>query len=72
MLNAKFYNLIMYGADMKDCEKIANYLIDNYTVKNLVLNVYLDNGLTYDDESNKLTHSLHYKTDTDMSALSYY
>ena len=33
MLNAKFYNLIMYGADMKDCEKIANYLIDNYTVK---------------------------------------
>lgn len=40
MLNAKFYNLIMYGADMKDCEKIANYLIDNYTVKNLVLNVY--------------------------------
>ena len=34
MLNAKFYNLIMYGADMKDCEKIANYLIDNYTVKN--------------------------------------
>ena len=72
MLNAKFYNLIMYGADMKDCEKIANYLIDNYTVKNLVLNVYLDNGLTYDDESNKLTHSLHYKTDPDMSALSYY
>ena len=69
MLNAKFYNLIMYGADMKDCEKIANYLIDNYTVKNLVLNVYLDNGLTYDDESNKLTHSLHYKTDPDMSAL---
>ena len=72
MLNAKFYNLIMYGADMKDCEKIANYLIDNYTVKNLVLNVYIDNGLTYDDESNKLTHSLHYKTDPDMSALSYY
>ena len=72
MLNARFYNMIMYGADMKDCEKIANYLIDNYTVKNLVLNVYLDNGLTYDDESNKLTHSLHYKTDPDMSALSYY
>lgn len=21
MLNAKFYNLIMYGADMKDCER---------------------------------------------------
>lgn len=31
-----------------------------------MLNVYLDNGLTYDDESNKLTHSLHYKTDPDM------
>ena len=58
---ASFYNLIMYGADMRDCEKIAQYLVEHYEVKNLILNVYLDNGLTYDEESDRLTKNLHYK-----------
>ena len=40
LYDASFYNLIMYGADMRDCEKIADYLIGHYEVKNLVLNVY--------------------------------
>ena len=70
--DASFYNLIMYGADMRDCEKIAQYLIEHYEVKNLILNVYLDNGLTYDEESDRLTKNLHYKEDPDTSALSYY
>ena len=69
---ARFYNLIMYGADMRDCEKIARYLIEHYEVKNLILNVYLDNGLEYDEESDRLTKSLHYKEDPDTSALSFY
>ena len=70
--DARFYNLIMYGADMRDCEKIARYLVEHYEVKNLILNVYLDNGLTYDEESDRLTKSLHYKEDPDTSALSFY
>ena len=70
--SASFYNLIMYGADMRDCEKIAQYLVEHYEVKNLILNVYLDNGLTYDEESDRLTKNLHYKEDPDTSALSYY
>ena len=70
--DARFYNLIMYGADMRDCEKIAQYLIEHYEVKNLILNVYLDNGLTYDEESDRLTKNLHYKEDPDTSALSFY
>lgn len=69
---ASFYNLIMYGADMRDCEKIAQYLVEHYEVKNLILNVYLDNGLTYDEESDRLTKNLHYKEDPDTSVLSYY
>ncbi len=69
---ARFYNLIMYGADMRDCEKITRYLIEHYEVKNLILNVYLDNGLEYDEESDRLTKSLHYKEDPDTSALSFY
>ena len=72
LYDASFYNLIMYGADMRDCEKITQYLLENYTVKNLVLNVYLDNGLEYDEESDRLTKNLHYKEDPDTSALSYY
>ena len=70
--DASFYNLIMYGADMRDCEKIAQYLVEHYEVKNLILNVYLDNGLTYDEESDRLTKNLHYKEDPDTSVLSYY
>lgn len=69
---ASFYNLIMYGADMRDCEKITQYLIGHYEVKNLILNVYLDNGLEYDEESDRLTKSLHYKEDPDTSALQFY
>ena len=70
--DARFYNLIMYGADMRDCEKITRYLIEHYEVKNLILNVYLDNGLEYDEESDRLTKSLHYKEDPDTSALRFY
>ena len=72
LYDANFYNLIMYDADMLDCEKIARYLIDHYEVRYLILNVYIDNGITYDEESNNLTKNLHYKTDPDASALSYY
>ena len=72
LYDANFYNLIMYGADMRDCEKIADYLIDHYEVKNLILNVYLDNGFTYDDETDRLTRNLHDLTDPDTSALSFY
>ena len=72
LYDANIYNLIMYGADMRDCEKIADNLIEHYEVKHLVLNVYLDNGFTYDDETDRLTRNLHYLTDPDTSALSFY
>ena len=72
LYDANFHNLIMYGADMRDCETIADYLIEHYEVKHLVLNVYLDNGFTYDDETDRLTRNLHYLTDPDTSALSFY
>ena len=72
LYDAKFYNLIMYDADMLDCEKIVRYLLDNVEVKHIILNVYLDNGMTYDEESNRLTKNLHYLVDPDISALSHY
>ncbi len=39
-LDASFYNMIMYGADMLDVEEQAFYLVENYEVKNLVVNVF--------------------------------
>ena len=72
LFDAKFYNLIMYDADMLDCEKIVDYLLDTKEVKNIILNVYLDNGMTYDEESNPLTKNLHYLVDPDISAFSHY
>lgn len=72
MYDASFYNLIMYGADMLDCEKMVDYLLEEYTVKNIILNVYVDNGITYDDESNPLTYGMHHLADPDTSALEFY
>lgn len=56
--DASFYNYIMYGADMKDVEQLSRYLVEHYEVKNLVVNVYLDNGLHYDVEEDPLTHAM--------------
>ncbi len=70
-LNADFYNLIMYGADMWDVEKITEYITENYTVKNLVLNLYVDNGQHYNEGEDLLTDKLHYKV-SGASGLSFY
>ena len=58
-MDADFYNMIMYGADMHDVEETVYYLAENYTVNNLVLNVYIDNGFEYDFEPDRITGSMH-------------
>lgn len=70
-LDANFYNMIMYGADMHDVQLTAKYLADNYEVKNLVLHLYIHNAETYDTEPNNMTYNLHYKVDG-SSALAFY
>ena len=70
-LDADFYNMIMYGADMYDVELTAKYLAENYEVKNLVLHLYIHNAETYNTEPNNMTYNLHYKVDG-SSALSFY
>lgn len=69
--DANFYNMIVYGADMLDSEQYCRYLIDNYEVKNIVLNVYLGNGMSYDTEDDKLAQSMPYQV-SGTSALEYY
>ncbi len=61
-MNARFYNLFMYGADMYDVKQTAMYIMENYQVKNLVLNLGFINAMRYQQETDPYTGSLHYKT----------
>lgn len=56
--NAKFYNMIVYDSDMLDTEQQAVYLLNNYEVKNLVVNVHLDNTTSYDVEADPLSYAM--------------
>ena len=58
-LDASFYNMIMYGADLSDVEKTALYLAEHYTVENLVISLYVDNAVTYDVGEGDLYQQLH-------------
>ena len=48
--NAKFYNMIMYGGDLYDAQKTAEYIINNYEVKNLILNIGIEEMFKYNYE----------------------
>jgi peptidoglycan/xylan/chitin deacetylase (PgdA/CDA1 family) len=61
----------MYGADMKDVELTVSYMLENYIVKNLILNIYIDNGVYYDQGEDTLTNNLHPKV-SGASRLSFY
>lgn len=69
--DAKFYNMVMYGADMKDVEELSRYLIEHYTVKNLVVSIYIHDAVTYDTEPNALTYGMPWQADG-SSPLVYY
>lgn len=70
-LDANFYNTIVYGADVLDSAQMIDYIIDNYGAKNIVLNVYIDNAIVYDEESNPYTHCMPAKLDG-SSKIKYY
>ena len=57
--DANFFNMFVFGADMQDTEQIARYLIDNFTVRNLVLNVYIDSSLVFDMQHENLNMNMH-------------
>ena len=59
-MDASFYNMFFIGADMSHLEQTAQYLIENYTVRNLVIGVSISNGLYFDRHiENPRTQSLH-------------
>ena len=44
---ASFYNMFAYGSDMYDVEQEVRYLVERYTVKRLVVNVYVNSASKY-------------------------
>lgn len=69
--DASFYNMIMYGADMEDVELTVAYMLENYHVENLILSVYIDNGVYYSVGEDTLTNNLHEKI-SGKSKLNFY
>ncbi|NLM52429.1 MAG: polysaccharide deacetylase family protein [Firmicutes bacterium] len=62
-MDARFFNLFMYGAYIADVTKTVQYIVDHYEVKNLVLNLGVVNAYKYDKDANLLTDILHARTE---------
>lgn len=60
---ASFYNMLSYGGDMYDNKKTVEYIIENYNVKNIVLNIGLEEAYQYDYEDDKTKGNLHPKVE---------
>ncbi len=60
---ASFYNMLMYGGDMYDIELTAKYILENYNVKNIVINMGLEETVRYDTQADEMKSNLHAKVD---------
>ncbi len=60
---ASFYNMLMYGGDMYDIELTAKYILENYNVKNIVVNMGLEETVRYDTQADEMKSNLHAKVD---------
>lgn len=69
--NASFFNMIMYGADLQDVEQSCRYVLEHDDCRNIIISLYLDNGLYYDDETDPYTYSMHAKADGSCVAAYY-
>ncbi len=60
-LDASFYNLFAYGADTKDYRDMTKYLLENYRVKNIVLNLGINECFNYDVGEDTMNNRMHAK-----------
>lgn len=54
----KFYNLTLNSQDMQDIEQYVRWLVDHYEVKNLVLNVTVDNARSWGADDRTVTGAM--------------
>ena len=59
--NARFYNYLMYGGDLFDALKTAEYILENYTVSNLIVNMGLEELCSYGVVDDVMKNGLHAK-----------
>lgn len=62
-LDASFYNMTWYGGKLWDEERMLNYLLDHYTVKNIVLTVEPQIALHPREDSDDLKQQMHCAVD---------
>ena len=58
---ASFYNMLMYGGDMYDVEKTAEYVLENYNAENIIINMGLEELVFYDVEIDPVKGNMHTK-----------
>jgi len=58
-LDARFYNLFVYGCDTKDYLEFASFVLANYEVKNLVLNLGINEAASFDTGEGELNNQMH-------------
>lgn len=68
---ANFYSMLMYGGDMYDIETTAQYIIEHYEVKHIVINLGLEEAVSYHTESDSMSGNLSYKVDGSSPLLFY-
>ncbi|MDE7242660.1 MAG: polysaccharide deacetylase family protein [Oscillospiraceae bacterium] len=70
-LDASFYNLFTYSSSMKDYRDYTVYLLNNHTVKNLVLNLNLSEAGVPDSGDGDIHYRKHAKVTGENPALFY-
>ena len=58
-LGGSFYNLFMYGGNMKAVEETARYVLSKGEVKNVVLSVYIRSAVSGDYDASSVTDGVH-------------
>lgn len=70
-MDASFYNMTWYGGDIMDEEQAADYIIEHYNVKNIIMTVTPDDAYKYGEYSDDLKQRMHYKVEG-SSAIPFY
>ena len=68
---SSFYNMLMYGGDLYDIEKTADYILDNYSPERIIINLGLEETVSYNTGSDDIKTRLHAKVDG-SSVLTFY
>lgn len=61
--DTSFYNMLVYGGDLYDERQMAEYVIEHYNVKNIIINIGLEEACGYNAEVDPVKENLHAKLD---------